>query len=293
MTTSPEDLSNPDFLSKQVHESDYFFLDLKVNQSRPFAVACGGLEYCNLNYTIDRRKFEYYGMEYIVSGMCTLVLDDKEYQLKAGSIFCYGPRTHHKIMNTGDSQLVKFFVDFTGPEVKEVIGEPFFESLRPYQMPNLRSMHELFLQILETGKQGGKGCQRIIRLLLKLISTQVAHKAINLEEYTSQSYTTYERCMSFVEQNYLSLSSVSDLARECHVSTGYMSRIFKKYAEESPSEMLMRLKLNRAGELLLQDQLLIKEVADRIGYEDPYHFSRLFKQYYGMSPKHFRESVKR
>jgi AraC-like DNA-binding protein len=37
--------------------------------------------------------------------------------------------------------------------------------------------------------------------------------------------------------------------------------------------------------------LLIKEAAGRIGYEDSYHFSRVFKQYYGMSPKQFRESV--
>jgi AraC-like DNA-binding protein len=293
LSITPTESSSPDFLSKQVNESDYFFLDLRPDPAKSFVVTCGGLEYCNLNYRIERRKFEYYGLEYIVSGMCNLTLHKKEYQLKAGSIFCYGPRTHHKIENTGDSQLVKFFVDFTGPEVRDVIGEPFFETLRPFQMPNLRSMHEMFHQLLEAGKDGGRGSQRILRLILQLISAQVQHKAVNLEEYTSQSYTTYERCLSFIEQNYLQISSVSDLARECHVSTGYMSRIFKKYAEESPSEMLMRMKLNRAGELLLREHLLIKEVADQIGYEDPYHFSRLFKHYYGMSPKHFRESVKR
>ena len=284
---------NPEFISKQVNESDYFFLEMNPSAEQPFVVTCGGLEYCNLNYTVERNKFEYYGLEYIVSGMCQLILGNKPYQLKAGSIFCYGPRTHHKIENNGDTQLVKFFVDFRGPAVRKFLGEPFFKNVRPYQMPNLRSMHELFIQLLETGKEGGRNAQKILRLILTLVGAQVQDKAIDLDEYTSQSYTTFERCMSVIEQNYLTLASVADLAKACHVSTGYMSRIFKKFAEESPSEMLMRMKLNRAGELLLQQHLLIKEVADRIGYEDPYHFSRLFKQHYGMSPKHFRESIKR
>ncbi len=292
MDDSPP-LENPEFLSKQVNESDYFFLDMNPSTSEPFTVTCGGLEYCNLNYRIERDKFEYYGLEYVVSGVCKLTLGEKSFHLKAGSIFCYGPRTHHCIENEGNSQLVKFFVDFRGSAVRKYLGEPFFKHLRPYQMPNLRTMHELFLQLLETGKEGGRNAQTILRLILRLIGAQVKDKAIDLDEYTSQSYTTFERCLSVIEQNYLTLSSVSDLAKACHVSTGYMSRIFKKFAEESPSEMLMRLKLNRAGELLLQQHLLIKEVADRIGYDDPYHFSRLFKQYYGMSPKHFRESLKR
>ena len=284
---------NPEFISKQVNESDYFFLEMNPSPEQPFVVTCGGLEYCNLNYTVERDKFEYYGLEYIVSGMCQLTLAKKTYQLKAGSIFCYGPRTHHKIENNGNTQLVKFFVDFRGPAVRKFLGEPFFKNVRPYQMPNLRSMHELFIQLLETGKEGGRNAQKILRLILTLVGAQVQDKAIDLDEYTSQSYTTFERCLSVIEQNYLTLTSVADLAKSCHVSTGYMSRIFKKFAEESPSEMLMRMKLNRAGELLLQQHLLIKEVADRIGYDDPYHFSRLFKQHYGMSPKHFRESIKR
>ncbi len=285
--------TNPAFISSQVSESDYFFLDLTPHPNQPFTVACGGLEYCNPNYQISREQFNYYGMEYIVSGMCDLVLGDESYQLKAGSIFCYDPHTPHEIVNTGNVPLVKFFIDFTGSSVEKHLGELFLSSPRPYQMPNLRVMHEMFYQILETGKAGGRNVQGILTQIILLIAAQVEDKAVNVQEYASQSYITYERCLSIIQQDYRELRSIGTLARQCHISTGYLSRIFKKYAGESPSDILTRLKLNRAGELLLQDNLLIKEVADRIGYDDPYHFSRLFKNHYGMSPKHFRESVKR
>lgn len=292
----PKDMTsaspNPDFISRQVHESDYFFLELKPDPAVAFAVTCGGLEYCNLDYAIYRDEFEYYGIEYIVSGMCSLTLDGRSYELKAGSIFCYGPHACHEIRNIGDSQLVKFFVDLTGHEVRDVIGQPFLSSPVPYQMPDLRGMHALFLLMHETGKQGGRGCQRIIRQILKLIAMQAEFRAVDLDEATSSSFITHERCLSHIEQHYLEITSVSQLAEACHVSPGHLSRVFKKFCDESPWQMLTRLKLNRAGELLLHGELMIKEVAGVIGFEDPYHFSRVFKQYYGMSPKRFREAIR-
>ncbi len=282
----------PEFISRQVSESDYFFLDLNPARSSKFTVTCGGLEFCNENYRIDRKEFDYFGIEYIVSGSCSLVLDGKTYQLKAGSIFCYGPRTRHQIRNTGDVPLIKFFVDFTGTDVRKVIGVPFLSAPVAYQMPNLKSMHALFQQIQEVGKQGGRGCQAILRQLVELIALLTKFKAIDVNDFGVGSYVTYARCLSHIEQNYPEIKSVEQLAKSCHISSAHLSRIFRKFGGESPWQMVTRLKMNRAGELLIRDQLMVKEVAIQIGFEDAYHFSRVFKEYYGMSPRGFRESLK-
>lgn len=288
----PIPVTNPNFISRQVTESDYYFLNLKPSADEDFLVTCGGLEYCDLKYHIDRPQFEYFGIEYIVSGMCSLVLDGKNYALTAGSVFCYGPRTHHEIRNTGGGPLIKFFVDFTGRDVAKVVGDPFLESLAPYQMPNLKTMHGLFQQIQDTGKQGGRGCQRILRHLLELIALMTRFKAVDLQSVNTGSYLSYARCLSDIELNHCTIKSVEQLAARNHVSTGHLARMFKKFADESPWQMITRLKMNRAGELLLRDHVLIKDVAGKVGFEDSYHFSRVFKQHYGMSPMRFRESVR-
>lgn len=293
MTRSPLNPdSPPDFISRQVTESDYYFLNLRPAEGVDFVVTCGGLEYCDVHYRIDRSHFPYFGIEYIVSGACKLVLDGKSYPLKAGSIFCYGPMAHHQICNTGDGPLIKFFVDFTGRDVGKVVGDPFLKSPAPYQMPNLRSMHGLFLQMQEVGKQGAKGCQRILKSMLELIALLTRFQAVDLDEADTGSYLTYARCLSDIEQNYSTIRSVEELAVRCHVSSGHLARVFKKFAEESPWQMITRLKMNRAGELLLRDRVMIKEAAGKVGFEDSYHFSRVFKQHYGMSPRQFRESVR-
>ena len=43
--------------------------------------------------------------------------------------------------------------------------------------------------------------------------------------------------------------------------------------------------MNRAAEMLLEDRLLIKEVAKQLGFSDPFQFSRAFKGVYGIPPK--------
>ncbi|EGO8073496.1 helix-turn-helix transcriptional regulator, partial [Enterococcus faecalis] len=54
-----------------------------------------------------------------------------------------------------------------------------------------------------------------------------------------------------------------------------------------PINYLIQIRLNHAKELLKNDSLSVKEVAKTVGYEDAYHFSKLFKKYYGKSPSQF------
>ena len=281
----------PDFISQQVSESDCFFLDLNPSPQAGFSVTCGGLEHCNTDYRIQRNRFQYFGLEYIIGGTCSLTLDGITYQLRPGCIFCYGPRTRHEIRNTGDGPLIKYFVDFTGPDVAKVIGDPFLRSPVPYQLPQLRSMHALFQQILETGKQGGQGCQRILRKTLELIAMTTRFKAIDLMVSSSGGYLTFTRIFSHIEANYARIRSIEKLASECHISCGHMARLFKKFSEESPWQMVVRLKMNRAAELLLSEDITIKSAANRISFDDAYHFSRAFKKYFGMAPRDFREAM--
>ena len=67
----------------------------------------------------------------------------------------------------------------------------------------------------------------------------------------------------------------------------YLSRLFQRFAHTTPHRFLMRLKMNRATELLLDGDLLVKEVAARLEFADAFHFSRAFKRLYGLPPQRF------
>lgn len=83
------------------------------------------------------------------------------------------------------------------------------------------------------------------------------------------------------------------MAEACFVDQAYLSRLFKRFAEESPLHLLTRLKMGKAAELLITRGLLVKQAAEETGFPDPYHFSRVFKRVYGIPPETFIRSARR
>ena len=70
-----------------------------------------------------------------------------------------------------------------------------------------------------------------------------------------------------------------------YFSPYYISKIFKSETGDTLIRHLINLRLERAKELLGQGGTgSIQEVAAAVGYEDAYHFSKLFKKRYGISP---------
>lgn len=83
--------------------------------------------------------------------------------------------------------------------------------------------------------------------------------------------------------------SLQELAQQVHVSPSYLSALFREKTRYSPISLFTSLKIQQAGRLLVESNMNIKTIAQRLGYNDPYHFSRVFKNIMGVSPKHFKE----
>ncbi len=86
---------------------------------------------------------------------------------------------------------------------------------------------------------------------------------------------------------------LADMARAAFMSPQNLCRLFKKDLRIGPMECARLLKVEYGGGLLERSQLTIKEVANRIGFENPFHFSRVFKEVYGVPPQSYREGFKK
>lgn len=83
---------------------------------------------------------------------------------------------------------------------------------------------------------------------------------------------------------------VDDVARRLEFSREHLSRVFKAGTGSSLESFILRSKMTRGCELLKDSTLSCKEIAVRLGYENPTNFSRAFKRTVGMTPKEFRAS---
>lgn len=81
---------------------------------------------------------------------------------------------------------------------------------------------------------------------------------------------------------------VAVLARLAGLSRAHFGELFKDQTGSSPRDYLHLLRIHQACRLLRDSPLSVKEIAARIGYRDPFHFSRQFKAFQGASPSEYR-----
>jgi AraC-like DNA-binding protein len=85
--------------------------------------------------------------------------------------------------------------------------------------------------------------------------------------------------------------SLTDISEAVHLSDDYFGLIFRQYVGTTPMRYLRTVRLEQSKLLLTQTQLSIGEIAARVGFEDPLHFSRVFHQYVTLPPRLYRQKV--
>jgi AraC family transcriptional regulator, exoenzyme S synthesis regulatory protein ExsA len=94
-----------------------------------------------------------------------------------------------------------------------------------------------------------------------------------------------------MEANFLFNLSLEDYAKLCHRSLSSFKREFQACYQESPGKWLLRRRLEHAATLLRNSKLTVTEVAYDCAFEDSSHFSRVFKERYGMPPVAYRDGA--
>ncbi len=87
-----------------------------------------------------------------------------------------------------------------------------------------------------------------------------------------------------VEDNYTSPISLEELAYLSGRSLSSFKRDFQSIYNTTPAKWIREKRLSKAHQMLQSSQMSVAEVAYSLGFENPTHFSRIFKQQYGMSP---------
>lgn len=91
-----------------------------------------------------------------------------------------------------------------------------------------------------------------------------------------------------LEENPGRLPVVEELIEEFDVSRTHFFRLFKEQTGQSPYKYHLELKIRRAGEMLRDSSLTVKQISIALGFRNPYHFSRLFRAKTGASPRDYR-----
>ncbi|MZQ83848.1 helix-turn-helix domain-containing protein [Paenibacillus sp. 5J-6] len=101
-----------------------------------------------------------------------------------------------------------------------------------------------------------------------------------------------ERVKRYVEKNYCTAITLGQVSEWAQVTESHLSKQFVKETGEHFIEYVTKLRINEATRLIETDMKMY-EIAVKVGYENPEHFSRVFKKYRGLSPQKYRDNYAR
>ena len=285
--------TDPNFISRQTTEAKRFYLDLDPPPDRDLSVVCGGVERISPDYVVQRSDFPYYGVELVTEGQGSLTYDTETLSLTRGNVFAYGPGIPHRIENTPPGAMRKYYLDFVGTSAEQLLTEAGLLDRKPVLVGGVVELTDLWDSMGREAREDSSLANRICQSLVRILLLKVQQRRIAHGNHVPTAYRTYESVRKYMEDNYLHLSTVEQVATACDISPVYVSRLFNRYCTMGAYQFLLRLRMNHAAELLMDNGLLVREVASQLGFADAFQFSRAFKRVYGVAPSHLHQTRSR
>ena len=281
-------------LATQVHSARYYCPEIP---RAPLAleVVCAGWESCRPDYTLERSGFPWLAAELVAHGEGWLELDGGRFRLRAGSAFCYGPSTALRITSDAARPLQKYFVDFAGRAAERLVRHGPLRQGQVRQALYPHELSEILERLIVEGNRKTELSARIAGGYLRIFFQKLHEGADGAtRDEPSRGLERYLRARAFLETEFHRVRRSEDAARQLGMTAETLCRLFHQYARTSPYQLLLTLRVNLAVDLLLGTDLLVKEVAERAGFDDPLHFSRVFKRRTnGLSPIAFQRLHRR
>jgi AraC-like DNA-binding protein len=238
---------------------------------------------------------------YILSGKGQYLIQGTTYPVQAGDlIICNIGVSHQNVVLDEKEPTTEFFVGFTDFHLKNLPANTLPLKDNAYILhtgfelrQNLTSLCHAMLAENESGQVGKYFMLKsyLIQFLLMLIRETSAPQPVQDGYHFENHYKSYavNQITAYLDMHYNEKISLDRIAQNMYLSPVYISKIFKEETGESPINYLIKRRLEKAKSLLKQpNPESIKQIAIDVGYEDAYHFSKLFKKYFGISPLHYR-----
>lgn len=247
----------------------------------------------------EEQTMDHHCLLYIFDGEWEIGQDGKIYHLRSGDMMLLRAGCRHYGVSPCSVNMRSMFFYFTG-----LIGDRGEVTLSPEEVRAMADGNAVCLptvihcginnpvsviarNIVHVFWSHRDDCERTLSLNINCLLSELAFIARNS---LSQSEEWITRLLQEMRMNQSRFISPEEAAEMAHMSVRTMSTRFKQIMGKSLHEYQLKMKLEMAYQTLRVSHYSVKEVAQLFGFSDPYHFSRVFKKAYGMSPSQVKNN---
>ena len=231
-------------------------------------------------------------LTYVDKGTLHSVADGRDILLEQGDLVIYGPDQWH--MQYADVDMSPSYItitfDLVGEYPQELVNRKF--TIPQSAVPVLQRM------LRELDRMDAFSSDMVIcmlqMLLLELLREQVTPAGTKLRttNAVNSENEIIRRAQQFISEHVREKLTVPLVARHVDVSPSYLTALFRKNLQISPGEYVRRIKLQESKQMIREDNLNFTEIAAALQYSTVHHFSRQFKDKFGITPTEYAKSVR-
>lgn len=244
-------------------------------------------------------------MAFILSGEGKYRFEDGICPVKEGDLLILNPGVKHQALACPEVETptTEFFVGVMDIQIGKLPANTLPVPGGGHVMHTSGELRQKLFRICSAMEAENAVCRQgryfmlksyLVQMLLLVIREQcepVEHTGGYAFESVNKKYVV-EQIVNYFEDHYNEKVSLDQIAENMYLSPFYISKIFKSETGDTPIRHLINIRLEKAKELLEEGCAeSIQEVAASVGYDDAYHFSKLFKKHYGMTPSQARKKL--
>ncbi len=231
-------------------------------------------------------------LTYVDQGAMHSVVNGQDLLLKQGDLVIYGPDQWH--MQYADIGVAPRYVTISF-EISGVDLAPLLN--RRFAAPqNVVKMLQSMLREQERMDEFSKELllAQLKMLILLLLRDTVAPRGGKLQASNAihAENEIIRQAQQYISSHIREKLSVPLVARQVDVSPSYLTALFHKNLQISPGEYIRRIKLQESKQMIRENNLNFTEIAEELQYSTVHHFSRQFKEKFGITPTEYAKSVR-
>ena len=270
--------------------------DIKKSESQQFISInnCGELR---VNSNLHIRRYagrNDYQLIYICEGQCVVTLDGTVQIAYPGDCILYRPGEVQDYLLAKKVEPHTYWIHFNGEVCRKVMEALSLQNVCLIKTEQNREIEHMVSRVCQNYNLNTPNrewiCSGLMQSILALLSNEV-HKED--QQVGGKGKDKISELISRVKMVPNLSITVSECAVFCNMSKPHFTRVFKQVTGMPPVQFMLRIRIDRAKELLDFTDKSIAEIAEASGFPDQNYFARTFRRFTGISPTQYRRMDER
>ncbi len=252
-------------------------------------------------HKLGPKVYDLYLLHHVLAGHGTFWQGDHAYAIGPGQSFLIRPETLVAYESDGAKPWRYRWIAFAGASSEEMLAAVGLSQMEGSPIIDTGASGKpaaYFRRVQRTFREGGPYAHieaaGLLRLLFAEYGRALAAQQGEQPPRLGEENGLVQQVIRYLSTQYTEPVSIERMADTLGFNRAYLSRAFKRHTGMTPVNFLLKLRIDKARQLLRErKELTTQQIAASVGFQDPLYFSKQFRRMYGQPPSAYREEMRR